>query len=113
MSIRSLEALDRVLNRGGEPDDVLLATVHVLTKEPGFSWAGVAFLEEGELVLGPSAGEASELEHVRIPIVYQGAAVGELWVDGDADHAILSRIAFLISAHVLIGWDTRGDGWEP
>jgi hypothetical protein len=113
MSSRSLEALDRVLNRGGEPDDVLLATVQVLTKEPGISWAGVAFLEEDELVLGPSAGEASELERVRVPIAYQGATVGELWVDGEADHAILSRIAFLISAHVLIGWDTRGEGWEP
>jgi hypothetical protein len=113
MSSRSLEALDRVLNRGGEPDDVLRATVRVLTKEPGITWAGVAFLEEEELTLGPSAGEANESKRVRFPIAYQGVKVGELWIDGEADVGVLERIALLISAHVLIGWDTRGEGWEP
>ena len=35
--------------------------------------------------------------------------VGELWVDGDAEAAFLDRFALLISQHVLIGWDTRGE----
>jgi hypothetical protein len=113
MSTRALDALDRVLRRGDEPDDVLRATVRVLTKEPGISWAGVAFLEEEELTLGPTAGEANESERVRVPIAYQGVKVGELWVDGKADLGVLERMALLISAHVLIGWDTRGEGWEP
>jgi hypothetical protein len=45
--------------------------------------------------------------------VFQGARVGELWVDGEAEQSFLERVALLISAHVLIGWDTRGERWDP
>jgi hypothetical protein len=48
-----------------------------------------------------------------MPVRFQGSAVGELQVDGDADQAFLERVATLISAHVLIGWDTAGEPWEP
>ena len=113
MSTRALEALDRILNRGGEPDDVLRSVVAVLADEPEITWAGIAFLEEGELALGPTAGDSAELHRIRTPIVFQGADVGELWVDGTAEQAFLDRVALLISAHVLIGWDTRGETWEP
>src|SRR5207249_431976 len=109
VSSRALDALDRVLSTGGEPDDVLRATVDVLTKEPGITWAGIVFLEEGALTIGPSAGEPDESKRLRVPIVYQESKVGELWVDGKADERVLERLAFLISAHVLIGWDTRGE----
>ncbi len=110
---QALEALDRILNRGGEPDDVLRSVVTVLVDQPGITWAGIAFIEEGELTLGPTAGESAELRRTRTPIVFQGADVGELWVDGAAEQAFLDRVAVLISAHVLIGWDTRGETWEP
>ncbi|HXF98065.1 MAG TPA: hypothetical protein VNJ46_05575 [Gaiellaceae bacterium] len=113
MSSRALEALDRILNRGGEPDEVLRAAVSVLAAEPCVSWAGIAFLEEGEPVLGPQAGEPDEARRVRVPVLYRGSQVGELWVDGEADRAFLERVALLLSAHVLIGWDTRGEPWEP
>ena len=113
MSARALEALDRVLDRGGEPDDVLRSTVSVLVDEPGVSWAGVAFSEEGRLVLGPEAGTPDESRRVRVPVRFQGSKIGELQVDGDADPAFLERVATLISAHVLIGWDTAGEPWEP
>jgi hypothetical protein len=108
----ALEALDRILNRGGEPDDVLRSAVAVLAAEPGIAWAGVAFSEEGELVLGPQAGEPDETRRARIRVLFQGAEVGELWVDGDAERSFLERVAVLISAHVLIGWDTAGKPWE-
>jgi putative methionine-R-sulfoxide reductase with GAF domain len=113
MSAEALEALDRVLNRGGEPDDVLRSTVAVLVDEPGVTWAGVAFSEEGRLVLGPEAGAPDESRRVRVPVRFQGSEVGELQVDGEADAAFLERVATLISAHVLIGWDTAGEPWEP
>jgi putative methionine-R-sulfoxide reductase with GAF domain len=113
VSTRALEALDRILNRGGDADDVLRAVVGVLAEEPGIAWAGIAFLDEGELVLGPEAGVPEEARRTRIPITYQGNLVGELWVDGDAEQAFLERVAVLVSAHVLIGWDTRGERWEP
>jgi hypothetical protein len=113
MSTRALEALDRILNRGGDPDDVLRASVEVLAAEPGVSWAGIAFSEEGSLVVGPQAGAPDESRRVRVPIAFQGSEVGELWVDGDAERAFLERVAVLVSAYVLIGWDTGGEPWEP
>ena len=113
MSSRALDALDRVLRQQAEADEILRATVHALLEDPDISWAGVAFVEGGEPVLGPSDGTADEARRVRVPIAYRGTKVGELWVDGDADISLLERIAFLISEYVLIGWDTRGEAWEP
>ena len=113
MSSRALETLDRILDRGGEPDDVLRAAVSVLAEDPGIAWAGIAFLDEGTLVLGPTAGEPDEPHRISVPIVFQGSSVGELWVDGAAEHGFLERVATLLAAHVLIGWGTRGEDWEP
>jgi putative methionine-R-sulfoxide reductase with GAF domain len=113
MSARALEALDRILNQSGDADDVLRASVEVLAAEPGISWAGIAFSEEDELVVGPQAGEPDEDARVRVPITFQGSQVGELWVDGEAEQAFLERVAILVSAYVLIGWDTGGEPWEP
>jgi hypothetical protein len=110
----ALDAIDRILNRGGDADDVLREVVRVLPAQvPGLTWAGVSFLEEGRLVPGPSAGEPDDARRVRVPVSYRGDRVGELAVDGVADAAFLERVATLISAHVLIGWDTRGERWEP
>jgi len=111
MSTRALEAIDRILDRGAEADDVLRAVVDVLVVEPGIAWAGIAFLEEGELSLGPEAGEPDESHRIRIPVVYEKNAVAELWVDGIADRAFLDRVAMLVSAHCLVGWDTGGLPW--
>jgi hypothetical protein len=113
MSSRALDRLDRVLREHKEADEVLRATVQVLTKEPGVTWAAVAFLESGEPTIGPSAGEPDEQARTRIPIVYRDSQVGELWVDGVVDRGLLERIAFLIAEYVLIGWDTLGEAWEP
>ena len=113
MSSRALEALDRILNRSGDADDVLRASVEVLADEPGITWAGIAFLEDADLVVGPQAGEPDPAARTRVPIVFQGSNVGELWVDGVAERAFLERVALLVSAHVLIGWDTGGEPGEP
>jgi hypothetical protein len=113
MSARAFEAIEQVLERGGEPDDVLRAAVSVLVETAGVSWAGVAFTEEGRLVLGPEAGTPDESRRARVPVRFQGSEVGELQVDGEVDPAFLERVAALISGHVLIGWDTAGEPWEP
>jgi hypothetical protein len=105
--------VDRILEHGGEPDDVLRGVTVVLNDEPTIDWAGIAFLEEGDLVLGPATGDQDEDRRIRVPIAYQGEQVGELWVDGDVDRGLLEQVAARISAHVLIGWDTGGEGWEP
>ena len=113
MNSRALDALDRVLRQQAEADEILRATVRALLEDPEIVWAGIAFVEDGEPTLGPSAGVADESRRERVPIVYRGNKVGELWIDGQADRSLLDRIAFLIAEYVLIGWDTRGELWEP
>jgi putative methionine-R-sulfoxide reductase with GAF domain len=113
VSERVLDELAQVLEQGGEPDDLLRAVVAVLAAEPRIAWAGIAFLEDGQLVLGPQAGAPDDERRVRVPVEFQAEPVGELWVDGDVDEAFLERVAALVSAHVLIGWDTGGKAWEP
>jgi L-methionine (R)-S-oxide reductase len=64
----ALEAVDRILNRGGGADDVLQAVVQVL--HDGFehySWVGIYLVEGDDLVLGPWQGPQAT-EHVRIPV---------------------------------------------
>ena len=107
------DTLRRLLEAGGEPDDLLRATVSALVDEPGVEWAGVAFVEDGGLELGPYAGHPDETRRSRAPISFQGAVVGELWVDGTPDKGLLEQVAELLGAHVLIGWDTGGEAWEP
>jgi hypothetical protein len=113
VSAGPIEAIEAALERGGEPDDVLRSAVDALAAEPAVSWAGIAFLEAGQLVVGPQAGGEDETRRMRVPVEFEGATVGELWVDGEADAAVLARIAALISGHVLIGWDTGGEAWDP
>jgi len=113
VSTSVLDKLERILGRGGEPDDVLRDAVALLATEPEIAWAGIAFLDQGTLTLGPAAGEPDESRRVSVPILFQDSGVGELLVDGDADRELLERVAALLSGHVLIGWDTRGEVWDP
>jgi L-methionine (R)-S-oxide reductase len=157
----ALEAVDRIVNRGGEPDEVLRAVVDLLyDRVAHYSWVGIYLVEGKDLVLGPWRGPEAT-EHVRIPIgqgicgaaaatgrtevvddvnaderylacfpstrseivvpiAFQGQVVGEIDIDSDepaaftdADRAFLERVATLISAHALTGWDTSGQPWEP
>jgi hypothetical protein len=104
-----LEAIDRILNRGGDADDVLrdvLAALH----GRGFRYAAIRFVEEGRLVQGPSVG--AETTALTVPVVYEAEQVGELTLATD-DRAFAERVATLISAHVLVGWDTGGQEWLP
>jgi hypothetical protein len=113
MSAGALEAIDRVLNRGGDADDVLRAVVRILVELGGCSWAGILFVEDGELVLGPQAGAPVQGKRLQLPVTYKGECVAELVADGCGDRAFLERVATLISAHCLVGWDTGGIPWDP
>lgn len=111
----ALEAVDRILNRGGDADDVLRAVVATLHERAGYPWAGIFFVEAGGLVLGPQAGEAQPDRRTQLPVSYDGARVAELAVDAapEEDRSFLERVAVLISAHCLVGWDTGGETWSP
>jgi hypothetical protein len=108
-----LDAVDRILNRGGDADDVLRAVVRTLVERGSFAWAQISFVEGDALVPGPAAGEPDEERRSTAQVVYRGKRVGELAVDGPADPDLLERVATLVSAHVLLGWDTGGERWSP
>jgi L-methionine (R)-S-oxide reductase len=154
-----LAAVDRIVNRESEPDEVLRKTVDVLhDRIDHYSWVGIYLVEGDDLVLGPWKGPEAT-EHVRIPIgqgicgaaaasgrteivddvaaderylacfpstrseivvpiSYEGRVVGEIDIDSDQpaafgpdDRTFLERVAVLISAHSLVGWDTGGVPW--
>jgi L-methionine (R)-S-oxide reductase len=156
----ALEAIDRILNRESEADEVLRKTVETLhDRFEHYSWVGIYLVEGDDLVLGPWKGQQAT-EHLRIPIgegicgaaaasgeteivddvaaddrylacfpstrseivvpiSYEGRVVGEIDIDSDRpaafgpeDRALLERVATLISAHSLVGWDTQGLAWK-
>lgn len=113
MSTSPQERVARVVAAGGDADDILRSVVDVLAAEPEIDWAGIRFLEAGELVLGPSTGSPDETRRQVTAITYRGEPVGELVVDGTAEQPFLDHIAAAISAYVLLGWDTGGNVWEP
>lgn len=108
-----VDEVDRILAAGGDADDVLRAVVQALVERGGCAWAAISFVEGGELVPGPAAGEPDEGRRTAVPVSYHDERVGELAADGAVDEAELERIAALVSAHVLIGWDTGGERWTP
>jgi hypothetical protein len=95
-----------------DADDVLRATVADLVVN-GCAWAGIFFVEDGELVLGPSSGEVDESRRQTVPVNWKGERIAELAVDGDVARARLEQIAAEIADLCLVGWDTGGEAWEP
>jgi hypothetical protein len=110
----ALEAIEGILDRGGDADDVLRRVVAALHERAGYAWAGILFVEEDELVLGPEAGNPGEGARTSFPVSWQGTRIAELAVDGApaADRPLLERVATLVSGHCLVGWDTGGEPWE-
>jgi hypothetical protein len=90
-SAAALEAVERVLNRGGEPEYVLRTVLEALHAR-GISYAAVRFAGR-ELATGEVA------DAVEAPIVFDGAKVGTLALCG-ADAAFVGRVTTLISPYV-------------
>jgi GAF domain-containing protein len=64
----ALEAVERILNREAESDDILRQVVDLLhDRFDQYSWVGIYFVEGDELSLGPWKGPQAT-EHVRIPV---------------------------------------------
>ena len=108
-----LGEIEAVVERGGDADDVLREVVTLLAGR--YAWAGILFVEEGRLVLGPAAGEPDEARRTQLPVTFNGDRIAELAVDGaaDADRQALERVAELVAGHCLVGWDTGGEDWNP
>jgi hypothetical protein len=109
----ALEGIERVLNRGGEADDVLRQVVAILHERLD-RFVRISFVESDGLVPGPALGEASAT--TAFPITFQGSRVADLEAGGDLtddDRALLERVAILVSPYALVGWDTLGEEWTP
>lgn len=109
----ALEAIERVVDGGGEADDVLRQVVAILHERLG-RFVRISFVEEGKLVPGPAAGEEAETEP--FPIAFQGRRVADLEARGELtpdDRELLERVATLVSPYALVGWDTGGEEWTP
>ena len=113
MSTGAIGAIERLLAESDEADDALRGAVATLVAEPEIDWAGIGFVEGDAIALGPAAGVPDESRRKRVPILFSEALVGELLVDGDVDPSLLEQVAARLAPHVLIGWDTGGEAWEP
>ena len=97
-----------------DADDVLRAAVAELAAR--YEWAGIAFVEQDDLVLGPASGPEPR-QTFAVPILYDGARVAELRVAPaevtSEQRASLEREAERLAPYCLVGWDTGGEAWSP
>jgi hypothetical protein len=107
------EQIEAIAARGGEADEILRELVAALAAR--YAWAGIFFVESGELVLGPQAGVPDEPARTAVPVTWNGERIAELAVDDapEEDRMFLERVARLVADHCLVGWDTGGESWEP
>jgi hypothetical protein len=96
-----------------DADDILRQAVAELSRGDGCTWAGIFFVEDGELVLGPESGEPDAGRRTTVPVSWRGERVAELAADGDVDRGHLEQVAAEIADQCLVGWDTGGAPWEP
>jgi len=107
-----LAAIERAIETGGDPDDILRAVVEALVDQGGCRWAGIFFAENGELALGPEAGAPQLEARTHATVAYQGDAVADLAADGCDSPTLLEEVAAAIAPYCLVGWDTGGVPWE-
>ena len=92
----ALEAVERILNRGGVPDVVLQEVLEAL-RARGVTFGKVRFAGDGRLVDGPTVGEG---DGIVLPVVFAGAEIGSLEL-AVSDVAFAERVAILISPFVV------------
>jgi len=95
-----------------DADELLRRAVAELAAREDCAWAGIYFVEEDRLVLGPQAGTADPQRRTTAPVVWRGTRVAELAADGTVDRDTLESVAAGIADLCLVGWDTGGETWE-
>ena len=95
-----------------DADEQLRQTVSELAAREGCTWAGIYFVEEDELVLGPEAGTQDQGRRTTVPVLWRDTRVAELAADGDLAPADLETVAAEIADLCLVGWDTGGELWQ-
>lgn len=95
-----------------DADALLRQAVSDLAARDDCSWAGISFVEDGNLVLGPEAGTPDPARRIAVPVSWRGTRVAELAADGTLEPAELEAVAAEIADLCLVGWDTGGEPWE-
>jgi hypothetical protein len=95
-----------------DADEQLRHAVAALAAREDCSWAGIYFVEDESLVLGPEAGAPDPARRTTVPVSWRGTRVAELAADGAVDSAELAAVADDIADLCLVGWDTGGEAWE-
>lgn len=96
----ALEAIERILNRGGDRQDVLHEVVFVLHKL--YDRVAVRCVQEDRLVVAAAAGNPAGTA-TTWPIEYEGAKVGEIEVAPatDEDATFVRRVATIIAPYCV------------
>jgi hypothetical protein len=95
-----------------DADELLREAVADLATRKGCVWAGIFFVEDDSLVLGPEAGAPEPGRRTTVPVLWRDTRVAELAVDGDVEPAELDTVAAAIADLCLVGWDTGGEMWQ-
>jgi len=95
-----------------DADELLRQAVATLAGREDCAWAGIFFVEEDRLVLGPEAGTPDPGRRTTVPVVWRDTRVAELAADGAVDPADLETVAAEIADLCLVGWDTGGELWQ-
>jgi hypothetical protein len=95
-----------------DADEQLRQTVSGLAAREGCSWAGIYFVEDDSLALGPEAGTPQPEQRTIVPVLWRDTRVAELAVDGDVAQSELETVAAEIADLCLVGWDTGGEVWQ-
>ena len=95
-----------------DADEQLRQAVSELAAREGCSWAGIYFVEDDNLVLGPEAGTPEPERRTMVPVLWRDTRVAELAVDGGVEPAELETVAAEIADLCLVGWDTGGEVWQ-
>lgn len=95
-----------------DADEQLRQAVAELAARDDCAWAGIYFVEEGSLVLGPEAGAPDPARRTTVPVLWRDTRVAELAADGEVGRAELETVAAGIADLCLVGWDTGGELWQ-
>jgi hypothetical protein len=95
-----------------DADELLRRAVSELAAREECAWAGIFFVEDENLVLGPEAGSPDPGRRTTVPVVWRGTRVAELAADGAVGAGELETVAAGIADLCLVGWDTGGEVWQ-
>src|SRR5256885_15485636 len=95
-----------------DADDLLRQAVAELAAREDCAWAGIYFVEDERLVLGPEAGTPDPERRTAVPVLWRDTRVAELAVDGGVPAAEPETVAAGVAGPCPGGWGTGRGGVE-